>query len=31
MGKLVDSLNLLADVNRNNVNKKIAVFNFLGV
>ena len=31
MGKLVDSLNILADVNRNNVNKKIAVFNFLGV
>lgn len=31
LGKLVDSLNLLADVNRNNVNKRIALFNFLEV
>ena len=31
MGKLVDSLNLLSDENRNNVNKKISLFNFLEV
>ena len=31
LGKLVDSLNLLSDVYRNNVNKKIGVFNFLEV
>ena len=28
---LIESLNKLSDVNRNNVNKKIAVFNFFGV
>ena len=31
MGKLIDGLNLLSDENRNNVNNKIALFNFLEV
>lgn len=31
LGKMIDGLNYLADANRNNVNKKIALFNFLEV
>lgn len=31
IGMLIDRLNILSDVNRNNVNKKIALFNFLEV
>lgn len=31
LDKMIDGLNYLADANRNNVNKKIALFNFLEV